>query len=180
MSSVPGKYIKDENGNIFSPIVSSDSVITKGGGNLTPSAITLVLGSDYDITTSSSWEEKRVPLNVVETNIGSCFSLNNNSVLVGDNVNAVRISGNLDMWQGPDTIAECILKLNVYRNNTITKGKEINSSKNGSLVGLSLTPFIVQVQKGDKIEMIATIGIAGTIKLMGRNKNTYLTVEKIY
>lgn len=26
--------------------------------------------------------------------------------------------------------------------------------------------------------MIATIGIAGTIKLMGRNKNTYLTVEK--
>lgn len=84
------------------------------------------------------------------------------------------------MWQGPDTIAECILKLNVYRNNTITKGKEINSSKNGSLVGLSLTPFIVQVQKGDKIEMIATIGIAGTIKLIGRNKNTYLTVEKIY
>ena len=42
MSSVPGKYIKDENGNIFSPIVSSDSVITKGG-NLTPSAITLVI-----------------------------------------------------------------------------------------------------------------------------------------
>lgn len=180
MSSVPGKYIKDENGNIFSPIVSSDSVITKGGGNLTPSAITLVLGSDYDITTSSSWEEKRVSLNVVETNIGSCFSLNNNSVLVGDNVNAVRISGNLDMWQGPDTIAECILKLNVYHNNAITKTKEINSSKNGSLVALSLTPFIAQVQKGDKIEMIATIGIAGTIKLMGRNKNTYLTVEKIY
>ena len=59
-----------------------------GEGNLTPSAITLVLGSDYDITTSSSWEEKRVSLNVVETNIGSCFSLNNNSVLVGDNVNA--------------------------------------------------------------------------------------------
>lgn len=180
MSSVPGKYIKDENGNIFSPIVSSDSVITKGGGNLTPSAITLVLGSDYDITINSSWEEKRVPLNVVETNIGSCFSLNNNSVLVGDNVNAVRISGNLDMWQGPNTIAECILKLNVYHNNTITKGKEINSSKNGSLVALSLTPFIAQVQKGDKIEMVATIGIAGTIKLMGRNKNTYLTVEKIY
>lgn len=180
MSSVSGKYIKDENGNIFSPIVSSDSIIAKEGGNLTPSAITLVLGSDYDITTSSSWEEKRVSLNVVETNIGSCFSLNNNSVLVGDNVNAVRISGNLDMWQGPDIIAECILKLNVYRNNTITKCKETNSSKNGSLVALSLTPFIVQVQKGDKIEMIATIGIAGTIKLMGRNKNTYLTVEKIY
>ena len=58
--------------------------------------------------------------------------------------------------------------------------EEINSSKNGSLVALSLTPFIAQVQKGDKIEMIATIGIAGTIKLMGRNKNTYLTVEKIY
>lgn len=32
MSTVNGKYIKDENGNIFSPIVSSDSVITKGGG----------------------------------------------------------------------------------------------------------------------------------------------------
>lgn len=31
MSSVSGKYIKDENGNIFSPIVSSDSVIIKGG-----------------------------------------------------------------------------------------------------------------------------------------------------
>lgn len=31
MNSIPGKYIKDENGNIFSPIVSSDSVITKGG-----------------------------------------------------------------------------------------------------------------------------------------------------
>ena len=77
-------------------------------------------------------------------------------------------------------LAFVILKLNVYHNNAITKAKEINSSKNGSLVALSLTPFIVQVQKGDKIEMIATIGIAGTIKLMGRNKNTYLTVEKIY
>jgi hypothetical protein len=31
MSSVPGKYIKDENGNIFSPIVSSDSIIARGG-----------------------------------------------------------------------------------------------------------------------------------------------------
>lgn len=84
------------------------------------------------------------------------------------------------MWQGPDNIAECILKLNVYRNNTITKGKETNSSKNGLLVTLSLTPFIAQVQKGDKIEMITTIGTANTIKLIGRNKNTYLTVEKIY
>lgn len=84
------------------------------------------------------------------------------------------------MWQGPNTIAECILKLYVYHNNAITNAKEINSSKNGPLVALSLSPFIAQVQKGDKIEMSATTGTDGTIKLMGRSKNTYLTVEKIY
>ena len=32
MSNVNGKYLKDENNQAFSPIVSSDSVITKGGG----------------------------------------------------------------------------------------------------------------------------------------------------
>lgn len=29
--STKQKYLKDENGNIFSPIVSTDSVITGGG-----------------------------------------------------------------------------------------------------------------------------------------------------
>ena len=33
--SVQQKYLKDENGNIFSPIVSTDSIYT-GGGSLTP------------------------------------------------------------------------------------------------------------------------------------------------
>lgn len=32
MSQVQGKYLRDENDNIFSPIVSSDSVIYNGGG----------------------------------------------------------------------------------------------------------------------------------------------------
>lgn len=31
MSQVQGKYLRDENDNIFSPIVSSDSVIYNGG-----------------------------------------------------------------------------------------------------------------------------------------------------
>lgn len=30
MSQVNGKYLKDENGNIFSPITSSDTVISGG------------------------------------------------------------------------------------------------------------------------------------------------------
>ena len=31
--SVQQKYLKDENGNIFSPIVSTDSIYTRGGGH---------------------------------------------------------------------------------------------------------------------------------------------------
>lgn len=30
--SVDKKYLKDENGNIFSPIVSVDSIYNRGGG----------------------------------------------------------------------------------------------------------------------------------------------------
>lgn len=32
MSNVPAKYIKDENGNIISPIVHIGSVVDDGGG----------------------------------------------------------------------------------------------------------------------------------------------------
>lgn len=33
MSNVNGKYLKDENNEIFSPITSSESVIMRGGEN---------------------------------------------------------------------------------------------------------------------------------------------------
>ena len=33
MSNVNGKYLKDENNQVFSPITSSESVIMRGGGN---------------------------------------------------------------------------------------------------------------------------------------------------
>lgn len=32
MSQINGKYIKDENGNIISPITSAESVVFGGGG----------------------------------------------------------------------------------------------------------------------------------------------------
>lgn len=32
MSQVQGKYLRDENGNIFSPITSADSIFYMGGG----------------------------------------------------------------------------------------------------------------------------------------------------
>lgn len=150
------------------------------GGNLAPGAITLVLTNDYEMKIDTIWNDYKVPLDRIETKIGSCFSLSNNSVLIGDNVNAVKISGNVDIWKGSDIISECILKLGVYHNNVRTIAKESNSSKNGGLIDLSISPFIASVQKGDTIVMNATLGSIDTVTLMGRSTNTYLTVEKIY
>lgn len=61
MSTVNQKYIKDENGNIISPITSSNSVYTPSGYNITPSFAVLLKWdgntkyTENSIVKSSTW-----------------------------------------------------------------------------------------------------------------------------
>ena len=83
MNSIPGKYIKDENGNIFSPIVSPEAVIFEDGSNLTKYVGMDVLWQGNSHTNdntgalqyqalSNSWEDYRLILVYIGNREGEC------------------------------------------------------------------------------------------------------------
>ena len=98
--------------------------------------------------------------------------------MIGDGCSAIKISGNLNYWQGPDT-SESVLTIGVKRGSTIVKEKAADTSKKG-LLSLSVSPFVANVQKGDVVVMETSSGTTGAYIIIGRSVNTYLTVEKIY
>ena len=69
MSQVQGKYLRDENDNIFSPIVSSDSVIYNGGGLLEPKTLVDVTDSTHNIRTRIYSLNKLIIVRIYSTDI---------------------------------------------------------------------------------------------------------------
>jgi hypothetical protein len=139
-----------------------------------------VLKNDYTLNVDAAWTRYKIPLDEQETIIGSNdFIISNGSILVNsNNVHYVKLSGNLNIWQGPNT-QEVMLHIIIYRNNELVFQKTADSQKNG-LCSLSISPAIRDVRQGDKIEMYYEAGTAGTYIFIGRKTHTFLTVEKIY
>lgn len=125
-----------------------------------------------------SYTNYKIPLDKVEVSIGKGFTLSNNQILIGDNINAIRVSGNLNIWTGPNTM-ESICRIAVLRGSSTINIKESNAAKNG-LLDLCISSHIVEVQKGDIVIMQTATSTTGTFVFIGRSTNTYLTVEKIY
>lgn len=83
MSNVNAKYLEDENGQKFSPIVSPEAVIFEDGSNLTKYVGMDVLWQGNSHTNdntgawqhralSNSWEDYRLILVYIGNNVGEC------------------------------------------------------------------------------------------------------------
>lgn len=97
--SVKQKYIKDENGEIFSPIVSEESVYYNTGNDIQPKALMVTAQNDFNIDVSTAWSENTLILNKIIVDIGSGFTLGNNKVIVGSGIKYVKVSSGVGIWR---------------------------------------------------------------------------------
>lgn len=178
--SVKQKYLKDENGEVFSPITSESSIYTSSGNDISVQAITTTAANDGTLTLGAAWAKVDVPLSSTLTQIGTNLSRSGNQINIGAGIKYVEVSGNLGMWGTPD-IQEAVLTIKLVRNGSEIRTAHADTSKptGVGLLALSVSPIIWQVQSGDVIKAEFSSASSGTHNFIGRNSNTYLTVKKI-
>lgn len=178
--SVKQKYLKDENGEVFSPITSESSIYTSSGNDMSIQAITIAAANDGTLTLGAAWAKVDIPLSSTLTQIGTNLSRSGNYIKIGAGIKYVEVSGNLGMWSTPD-IQEAVLTITLVRNGSEIRTASADTSKHTEvgLLALSVSPIIWQVQSGDVIKAKFSSASSGAHRFIGRNANTYLTVKKI-
>lgn len=178
--SVKQKYLKDENGEVFSPITSESSIYTSSGNDMSVQAITIAAANDGTLTLGAAWAKVDIPLSSTLTQIGTNLSRSGNYINIGAGIKYVEVSGNLGMWGTPN-IQEAVLTIILVRNGSEIRTASADTSKptEVGLLALSVSPIIWQVQNGDVIKAKFSSASSGAHRFIGRNANTYLTVKKI-
>lgn len=108
MSSVSGKYLKDEEGNVFSPIVSSDSVFVSG------KTLTEISSMEREETVVGTYEQEGLlyAMNIVlQTNGGNESGA---TLKIGDNIDIKYFIGKV---HNPNHKSDYIIPF--YENNTV-------------------------------------------------------------
>lgn len=178
--SVKQKYLKDENGEVFSPITSESSIYTSSGNDMSIQAITITAANDGTLTLGAAWAKVDIPLSSTLTQIGTNLSRSGNYIKIGAGIKYVEVSGNLGMWSTPD-IQEAVLTITLVRNGSEIRTATADTSKHTEvgLLALSVSPIIWQVQSGDVIKAKFSSASSGAHRFIGRSSNSYLTVKKI-
>lgn len=178
--SVKQKYLKDENGEVFSPITSESSIYTSSGNDMSIQAITIAAANDETLTLGAAWAKVDIPLSSTLTQIGTNLSRSGNYIKIGAGIKYVEVSGNLGMWNTPD-IQEAVLTITLVRNGSEIRTASADTAKHTEvgLLALSVSPIIWQVQSGDVIKAKFSSASSGAHRFIGRNAYTYLTVKKI-
>lgn len=178
--SVKQKYLKDENGEVFSPITSESSIYTSSGNDMSVQAITIAAANDETLTLGAAWAKVDIPLSSTLTQIGTNLSRSGNYINIGAGIKYVEVSGNLGIWGTPN-IQEAVLTIILVRNGSEIRTASADTSKptEVGLLALSVSPIIWQVQNGDVIKAKFSSASSGAHKFIGRNAYTYLTVKKI-
>lgn len=178
--SVKQKYLKDENGEVFSPITSESSIYTSSGNNMSIQAITIIAANDGTLTLGAAWARVDIPLSSTLTQIGTNLSRSGNYIKIGAGIKYVEVSGNLGVWSTPD-IQEAVFTITLVRNGSEIRNASADTSKptEVELLALSVSPIIWQVQSGDVIKAKFSSASSGAHRFIGRNSKTYLTVKKI-
>lgn len=141
--------------------------------NKTNSAITAYLTGESDYTT----DERGSFSNTVIS--GNGLSLVGNAIIVGKGVSKVRISANFNVQTGSGTSA-FILNLYIRKNGSIImKNNDYKYNvPEWNYSSMANPPFLIEVQKGDKI----TLGLSSTRNVRIHNDKygkSYLTVEVV-
>lgn len=180
MSQTKGKYLKDENGEIFSPITHS-SAVYNNVNNLDMEAITISFEGDTIIKLPQAWAISKIPFNIVINKINNNLTLSNNNIIIGSNIKYIEVSGNLNVWTSP-SLQEANFSIELKRNNNRVALASADSSKPSDtpLLSLSISPIIWDVQNGDIIEFTYSSDGSGNHNIIGRRSNSYITVKKLY
>ena len=175
--TTPIQTIIDANGDIFTRLYKNDKFSDWGQLDLkNKSFITAKMTSSHT-TTTSELEQLEIDTNVTST--GKGLTLTNNSIVVGKNINKVRVSGQIGFSndgsspQGFSKIIEgyiCVNNKNVIRNGCI-QGMTYST--------VNLGAKIIPVKEGDIITIKGRTRnyTGGTIS--SNDELTYLTVEVV-
>ena len=145
--------------------------------SLTPSAITVGLTNDTNVTTSSSI----VPLDKVVGSTGSKFELINNKIKIGAGVTKIKVSGSITEQSEQNKLFGCyITKNGTTLNDAINIGFSYITTPN-MMYKISMSPVIVNVNPGDLISLIAYIeSSSATATVRGyAGRATNITIEEV-
>lgn len=160
----------DFNTNDYAMIVQSNQnkKITKANMLKTnPNFIVVTINNSQTITSNS-----QVGFNSITRKNGN-FTLSNGGVVVGSDINHIRISGSIfvDNWAGSTNYIGAIIK-----KNNIEVSQTINGSPSAYL-SVFIPCSIIEVEQNDIIEVDLYSPSGGTLR--SGSQNTWLCVEKI-
>lgn len=176
--SIKQKYLRDENGEVFSPITSVGSTYNDMGNNLSPSFMMTSFTGDKAFNISATWTDYQLPMDTIIQYRGDSFTFKNGDIYINDNVSYVLVSTLVGFWNTPST-SELTVVVRLFRNGTSIASYSSDSTKNDGLQSRAVSPIILPVQQGDFIRLMINSGTTGTYNIIGRLSNTYVTVLKL-
>ena len=168
--SIKQKYLRDENGEVFSPITSVGSTYNDMENDLSPSFMVATFSGDKVVNISAMETTTQIK--------GDSFSLKNGDIYINKNVSYVLVSSLVGFWGTPSTM-ELTSSICLFRNGKLIASYASDSTKNDGLQSRAVSPIIFQVQQGDFIRIMINSGTTGEYNIIGRLKNTYVTVLKL-
>ena len=176
--SIKQEYLRDENGEVFSPITSVGSTYNDMGNDLSPSFMVATFSGDKVVNISAAWTNYQLPMETTTQSKGDSFSLKNGDIYINKNVSYVLVSSLVGFWGTPSTM-ELTSSICLFRNGKLIASCASDSTKNDGLQSRAVSPIIFQVQQGDFIRIMINSGATGEYNIIGRLKNTYVTVLKL-
>ena len=117
----------------------------------------------------------KVPLTKNLNSYGTGLTINDNNIVIGDNVSKVRVSAQI-VNEGLATVNDrCMLA--IYQNQAIVN--RLDNAINGQIFTMTTSPIILNVAKGDIINLQVRNLTSGKISLPSSTYGTYLEVEVI-
>lgn len=119
----------------------------------------------------------KIPLTKTLNSYGNGLSIDseNNNIVIGDNVTKVRVSAQL-VNEGLASVNDrCMLA--IYQNNAIVN--RIDNAINGQIFTMTSSPIILNVAKGDTINLQARNLTSGKLSFPASTYGTYLEVEVV-
>lgn len=140
--------------------------------NASKDVISIIGNPNYTISSTGAYE--KVPLNIISSQIGNNFSLNNNNQIVCKKSGYIKINANIN-YTSINTSGVKWAGVFINNNNTITANSYGVASQR---LTLSITTFLIKVNANDVIDVRVYGNQGDTI----RNDNlayTYLTCEYV-
>lgn len=176
--SVKQRYLKDENGEVFSPIANANSIYFDTNNDIQPKFCLATFDGDKRINEDVAWKGQVIPMEYLLYNVGNGFSLKNGRVYIGSGIRYIKACGALGTWNSPNT-NEITFTISHKRGDSNIKTFASDSTKEVGLIGMTIPDCIFEVQEGDYIEFVFSAGTTGDYNFIGRGTNTYLYIEKI-